>query len=500
MTLQQIKHSWHVAGTSVHGAVHQREGRPNHDAIDWRIGEHTGTPLALALADGLGNTQSFRSSIGAALAVEVTLSEFFRFASEAEALDFDTIRCIAEEQLPRLIVDGWRAAVENDLRDRPLTGDPQLQRVFEQEGSAAGQAVLDNQYLSYGATLLAVLVTEMFVMYVQLGDGDMIGVDESGASFRPIPFVKRRANADATATLATPGVWEEVRVRVAPIDQDPPLLIILSNDEYAHSFVSDAEFLKTGQYYLDLVRANGLGSVQRGLTRTLAHNSQQGIGDDMTVGIIKRLEDSDWDVQDRLIRDANTHLRRLQDQIEAHDAGLRTTHQQLQHALEHKASIAELHLALEAQNRARLELQSRLLKALEDEAQTREALQSQLLKALEAKSEQTELQQLLLGEADAREALKQELLAAFDTRVSQDELQQERAAALKAQEDASADMQKLAAESAERDKHVTQLIELIERTKIEGWSVVAKNLQLISTISLVLAFVALIVAIAALMS
>ena len=62
---------WAVAGASVRGALHVRDGLPNQDALLTWVSDDPAAPVAIVtVADGHGGARHFRSAIGARLAVE----------------------------------------------------------------------------------------------------------------------------------------------------------------------------------------------------------------------------------------------------------------------------------------------------------------------------------------------------------------------------------------------------------------------------------------------
>jgi hypothetical protein len=66
--------------------------------------------------------------------------------------------------------------------------------------------------------------------------------------------------------------------------------VLLSTDGYANSFASPDAFLKVGRDYLDMLRTEGAEEVAKNLPAWLEETSQNGSGDDITVGIIYRRE------------------------------------------------------------------------------------------------------------------------------------------------------------------------------------------------------------------
>lgn len=298
MSKDQPAMTWHVIGESVLGATHKRSGLPNQDAISGLPDPQTQPPsadvelpLILAVADGHGSAKSFRSDRGSWFAVQVATEQLHQLLSQIDSTDLRVIQHIATEQLPQLVVRAWHKRVEENRAQEPYTDD-EWQRLLEKDGQRAQQAVEANPSLAYGATLLAVAVTETFVLYLQLGDGDILSVDVHGETQRPFPKDERLI-ANETTSLCLPKAWQEFRVRLVPTSAHSPMLILVSTDGYANSFRTEADFIRIGRDYLQMMRTEGPDHVKQQLAQILADTSESGSGDDITLGLIRRTEGSD---------------------------------------------------------------------------------------------------------------------------------------------------------------------------------------------------------------
>jgi hypothetical protein len=279
---------WRVLGQSVRGAAHVRTGAPNQDAIDWlTAGEGLG--LAVALADGHGSAKSFRSERGARLAVDAVLAECatLTHAPPVEQ-QLSAIKRMAEEHLPRLLVRRWSTAVAEELADQPFT-PAELEALERKEGPSARAQVEKDPLLAYGATVLATVVAPHFLFHLQLGDGDILCVSESGEVTRPIERDPRHLG-NQTTSLCSPAAEREVRISFQMRTQPRPALILLATDGYANSFRDDTAFLKVGPDLLALLRDEGVESVEQALEGWLTDASATGSGDDITLGLLCRLE------------------------------------------------------------------------------------------------------------------------------------------------------------------------------------------------------------------
>ncbi|HOS79546.1 MAG: protein phosphatase 2C domain-containing protein [Chloroflexi bacterium] len=280
---------WRAVGQSVRGATHVRAALPNQDA--WRClpASAEGPPLIVAVSDGHGSARSFRSHLGSAQAVDIAVGVLRELLEgQPQPLNLSAVKRTAEERLPGEIVRRWQEAVDQDRREHPFT-EAELQAVTQKHGPKAAKDLEENPRLAYGATLLVVLVAESFILYLQLGDGDILTVSERGEVTRPLPD-DTRLFADQTTSLCIPEAWRDFRIRFQGLTGAPPALILLSTDGYANSFVNEAAFLQVGGDIWDLLRAQGLEQVQASLVGWLTEASEKGSGDDITLALLCRTE------------------------------------------------------------------------------------------------------------------------------------------------------------------------------------------------------------------
>jgi len=231
----------------------------------------------LAVADGHGSEKCFRSDVGARLAVGVAM----RVMREALDAGCDLLELETVDRLTREIATQWKLAVRGDLRLFPLRRD---------EGRMAEAR---HPLLPYGSTLCVVAATPACVLYLQLGDGDIVAVSRDGRARRPLP-PDERLFANQTTSLCSPRAAEEFRVGFQSVletqmtESEGPALILVSTDGYANSFKDERGFLRVGPDLLTLLRSEGLEPVRDCLPAWLDEASRLGSGDDVTVGLLFR--------------------------------------------------------------------------------------------------------------------------------------------------------------------------------------------------------------------
>ena len=279
-------------GASVRGSSHIRQGLPNQDAIKWfpdypHVAE--GLPIILAVADGHGSAKSFRSKEGSEkavkIAIEVIKKEMLAIKEEEQKAKLqkylnlkDQVKSKLQQRIVREICRRWQTEVQEHWEEHPATEE--LTKLEQQEGTTARKQVEANHLIAYGSTLLCVIVTELFIVYLQLGDGDILCVDIECKPTRPIPKDESLI-ANETTSLCLKDAWKEFRYKtdifypeVSP--DKKPALILVSTDGFSNFYSSDEDFRE----YLERIRSDGIEFVAEEL----------GIGDDITLGMIVQQE------------------------------------------------------------------------------------------------------------------------------------------------------------------------------------------------------------------
>jgi hypothetical protein len=143
--------------------------------------------------------------------------------------------------------------------------------------------------VAYGATIITVIVTATFVSYCQLGDGDILVVGESGVVQRPMPD-DDRLFANETTSLCALDPSRDFRTVFQALAGAPPALILATTDGYSNSFSDDQAFQAIGPDILEMVREDGLDALRGRLAPWLREASRVGSGDDITLGMIGRVD------------------------------------------------------------------------------------------------------------------------------------------------------------------------------------------------------------------
>ena len=257
-----MKFTWRATGASSRGKAHDANGMPNQDAFACNA-RGGAMPLVVAVSDGHGGEAYFRSDVGSRFAVDAAL----------EVLQ----RPPAQKDLPAALVHAWRARVDAHLRSNPFT--PQEQMIVARQTWGADPVE------AYGATMLALALYEREIVYVQLGDGDLLRVAQDGRTERMF-FKDPRLAVNQTHSLCDPEAETLLQQRREARNGDDPAMLMAATDGYSNSFASDNDFLKIGDDLLQMIRESGIDDVSEELPRMLKETSDAGSMDDITLGML----------------------------------------------------------------------------------------------------------------------------------------------------------------------------------------------------------------------
>lgn len=273
MTVSAYK-QWVYLGASVRGSRHYKTGQPNQDALI--SGSLPGDAGAFAaISDGHGSSTCFRSEIGATTAVTV-VDELIRTRRLMTMIyEFDGMQRVADE-----ILQHWRRNILSHLKQYPFTLD-ETAALDRQQRMIIGR----NALVAYGATLLMVCAMDREAFFFQLGDGDFLTLDGTGAVCGVFP-PDDRLMGNATTSLCMPNALQEFRY--SHWRNPMPKMLMGSSDGYGNSFRSQADFHKALRDYDRLIIDHGWEKVSQKLPEWLSETSAHGSGDDISVAILFR--------------------------------------------------------------------------------------------------------------------------------------------------------------------------------------------------------------------
>ena len=264
-------YGWQIVSASVPGALHERSGAPNQDALSWWSAEGNKSLAVLCVADGHGGSEYTRSHIGARRAVTqaqmLLVSEALpRILDGSARRDWTQFKRQIKQRLPRDLVNRWRTSIYEHAADNPISQDTPVEQ-------------------RYGATLLAALLTPELHLYIQLGDGDILTISADGEVARPPFETDSHLIANHTTSLCSKDAWRFVRIHFQSIVDNPPVFVMLATDGYANSFAEDADFEQVAKELYSYIQQDGPATVADLLPGWLEKTSAAGSGDDISVVI-----------------------------------------------------------------------------------------------------------------------------------------------------------------------------------------------------------------------
>lgn len=253
---------------------------------DWCAAKATagGRAVVLAVADGHGSAAHFRSDQGARWAVEA-------FTACAEVLAHEAVRVGADAAgwpglraearlLPQAVGHRWQQRVLVHDASSPAhgagPGRPAAARARRDQDAAEGTWDL----AAYGSTLLGAVLTRQMLLCWQLGDGDIVLVDDGGVPHTPLSTGPDMG--DETDSLCEPEPWRKTRTHWQPITGGPPPAVLLSTDGLSKSFADHQGFLDFATGVRERAAGQGVAAVQEQLEDWLARAAKYS-GDDTTL-------------------------------------------------------------------------------------------------------------------------------------------------------------------------------------------------------------------------
>lgn len=243
-----------------------------------------GRAVVLTVADGHGSAAHFRSDLGARWAVEEFTACAEVFAREAvrvggDAASWPGLRAEAR-LLPQAVGHRWqRRALLHDA-NAPAHGAAPAHRAAPRARPGAPGARGTRDLAAYGSTLLGAVVTRHILLCWQLGDGDIVLVDDGGVPHTPLSTGPDMG--DETDSLCEPEPWRKTRTHWQPITGGPVPAVLLSTDGLSKSFADHQGFLDFATGVRARVEEQGVPAVQGQLADWLTRAAKYS-GDDTTL-------------------------------------------------------------------------------------------------------------------------------------------------------------------------------------------------------------------------
>ena len=247
---------------------------------DYSASKRTEDCLLLAVCDGHGGEDYFRSDRGSRFACNAFLScaenpDLLKALSDAKTERQQNERI---GQLKKSIIANWNAMVDSDIKQDPFCED-ELDKISER----ARQRYESGQQLqsAYGTTLIGAIFTEEFWLGLQIGDGKCVSVSESGEFSQPIP-TDDRCFLNITTSLCDADASNEFRHFYS---KSLPSAVFICSDGVDDCFAGDERLYDFYRLAMKSFKESDCSTAISQLEGFLPEMSSKGSRDDMSVGI-----------------------------------------------------------------------------------------------------------------------------------------------------------------------------------------------------------------------
>lgn len=270
--------------SSTIGADHIRRNVCCQDAV----GKYEDDRMSIvAIADGHGSPQYFRSESGAKYAVDAAIECVKNFVdnvsidednSAESILTHPKNRDIVMKDLQKSILVAWHKSIEQDYQENPFTDDEVKDlpdKYKERYASGAFES-------AYGATIIVAVVTSEFWLALQIGDGHCVIVNNEEKVYHPVPE-DIECYDNITTSICQKTAQDSFRYY---FDTDIPIAIFLASDGVEDSYDYD-EMLYALYRGIVVVFGKDFESGVKEIDEFLPVITQKGKGDDTSMaGII----------------------------------------------------------------------------------------------------------------------------------------------------------------------------------------------------------------------
>lgn len=240
------------------------------------------------VADGHGDPRCFRSNVGSRKACEITLEQLKRFAHALQQEDVERqlfTRFGARkltDNLFRSIVTEWQHAVLADIAENPMTEEERAS-----VDSAAAAVYQEGRELVhiYGTTLIAMLMTERYLLVLHQGDGRCVVMHHDGTVDQPVPW-DPRCEGRNTSSLCDNDVLASWRYHLIDLEKDPIAACYAVSDGIEDSFETMEELNAFLCHHAGEYVSKGADAYLAELPAQFAALTKNGSRDDTSMGCI----------------------------------------------------------------------------------------------------------------------------------------------------------------------------------------------------------------------
>ncbi len=312
----EVHKNYSFIGASVRGTSHVKNGLPNQDYIDIKEDKvnlirkkdeesiifydnesyEFNKKIIISLADGHGSKSCIRSDKGSKFAVNLIndiLDEFPYETFIPEPNGLSLIKNELDNKFRFRLVKEWKEAVKADYYNSPLTEEEinllseKTREKINNHESLNSKEIDNIIYKLYGSTVIGTLVTNHFIFFIQLGDGDLLLVYDENDTME----VRRPISSDIgmianeTHSLCEDNAIEAIKTAFILNMSITPKLIMMSTDGYSNAFIDNESFEKVGKDIWCMIKDGQEKEIKENIINWLNYASEKS-GDDISIGLI----------------------------------------------------------------------------------------------------------------------------------------------------------------------------------------------------------------------
>ncbi|MDR2033108.1 MAG: protein phosphatase 2C domain-containing protein [Helicobacteraceae bacterium] len=281
------------------GGSHEKEGKVcQDDSAQYASGE----VLIVAVSDGHGESNCFRSDRGAKYAVDCAINGAREFAYKCRDIPPPKGALDPKETLKEMIASlvtsiasSWQTEVGQDFNEEPFTQeelalcDEKHRKQFE-----AGK----DPFKAYGATLIVAAITEKYWFGFHIGDGRFTALkdapDDEELFSQPVIW-DERCYLNVTTSICDYSANERPRVYCELISEEepPPVALFLCSDGIDDNYPVENNEKHLYQLYAKIAIAfaeDGFESASKQIKELCDAFAKKGKGDDTSLAIVIDME------------------------------------------------------------------------------------------------------------------------------------------------------------------------------------------------------------------
>ena len=290
-----------MLAASFPGPKYAKKGWPCQDSSS-RLSY--GRVQAVAVADGHGSPECFRSEHGARIAVEAAFRQLERYCRE-EAFDTDKPAILSRTGIDNFKFDllrDWEQSVRKHwygyLDTHTCTGEDELRfqavsEKYRQRYLSDDPAVVEEYlYTAYGTTLLLAVSIGTQILLLQIGDGTCVLLQRNGTLSVPLP-PDQDNYLNVTVSMCDKDAICHFRYAVIPCDpvlQSAPVAIFLSTDGMDDCFPvyqNENYLFKVHRLIIESVLDKGFQATEDDVTNDLLQSmTARGSRDDISLACL----------------------------------------------------------------------------------------------------------------------------------------------------------------------------------------------------------------------